>query len=186
MLQEILGIIAGIIAFSAYIIYYYAILKGETKPSRATWWIWTVVGTIIGLSYFFSGATYTIWVPLGEALGPLGVAILSVKYGVGGWTPFDRWCILGASISLAIWFASGSALLALLSSLCIDLSAALPTIKKIRKDPSTEDKFAWSLTSLANFMNMGAVNTITFAVLIYPIYAAIIDLVILFYIWRRK
>jgi len=186
MYQELLGIIAGIIAFSAYLLYYFSILKKKTVPSRTTWWIWTVVGSIIGISYFFSGARTTIWVPLGEVAGPLGVAILSIWYGEGGWTKFDRYCIVGAIISLLVWFVSGSAVLALISSLGIDLSAALPTIKKIYKDQKSEDRVAWSMTSFANLLNIIAIDKFILGVIIYPLYAMVIDATILFMLWRKK
>ncbi len=43
----VFGIIAGILSFSAYIFYIAAILKGTTRPNRATWFIWSAIGVII-------------------------------------------------------------------------------------------------------------------------------------------
>ena len=80
-IKVVLGIIAGIIAFLAYIVYLISILRGKTKPNRATWWIWAFMGLVVGLSYHSSGAVNTIWVPYVEFLGPFSIAILSIKYG---------------------------------------------------------------------------------------------------------
>src|SRR3989338_2992942 len=78
--KSVLGIIAGIIALLAYVVY---IFRGKSKPNRVTWWIWAFMGLVLALSYKFSGADNTVWVPYVEFLGPLTIAILSIKYGEG-------------------------------------------------------------------------------------------------------
>ncbi|MDB5190001.1 MAG: hypothetical protein JWN49_327 [Parcubacteria group bacterium] len=45
-----LGIFAGLISATAYIVYFVSILKGNSKPSRVTWWIWTFMGAILAAS----------------------------------------------------------------------------------------------------------------------------------------
>src|SRR5688572_11025851 len=90
------GKVAGVVSFVAFVPYILAILRGETKPNRATWWIWTVVGFMLGASYYSSGANNTIWVPVSYIVGPLVTALLSIKYGEGGWNRFDKGCLLGA------------------------------------------------------------------------------------------
>ena len=78
-IKVVLGIIAGLIALSAYLVYVISIFRGGSKPNRATWWIWSFMGLILALSYQFSGASNTIWVPYVEFLGPLIIAILSIN-----------------------------------------------------------------------------------------------------------
>ena len=89
-MYKLIGVFAGIISMIAFVPYIISILKKETQPSRASWIIWTVVALMILSSYKMSGAVETIWVPVSYFLGPFVVAILSVKYGVGGWTRMDR------------------------------------------------------------------------------------------------
>jgi hypothetical protein len=48
------GEIAGIIALVACPIYVHDILRGVTRPNRATWWIITLVGCLIAASYWES------------------------------------------------------------------------------------------------------------------------------------
>ncbi len=185
-IHAILGVLAGIVAFLAYIIYIIAIVRGFTKPSRTTWWIWSALGIIIGFSYFLSGAEDTIWVPLGEVIGPLAIAILSIKYGVGGWTPIDKFAIIGSLVSLVLWGISGSALVALVASLSIDFLAVIPTVFKTYYNPQEEDRLAWSLTGIGNFLNLFAVEKWIFAIAVYPVYAAVIDGVVLALLFRKK
>lgn len=164
------GQAAGVVALAAFIPYIVSILRKRTKPNRASWIIWTAVGAIIASSYWASGARHTIWVPIAYAVGPLMVLFLSVSYGKGGWTWFDRYCLFGAGISLAIWWAFCSPLVALLMNIFIDFMGVLPTAKKVFHEPETEDKTAWTVSVLSSVINLFAVENWVFAVAVYPLY----------------
>ena len=164
------GKVAGVISLVAIVPYILAILRGETKPNRATWWIWTIVGLMLGASYYSSGANHTMWVPVSYIIGPIVTAVLSIKYGVGGWTRFDKSCLFGAGASVVLWWMFSSPLAALLINLFIDFMGALPTIRKAYHEPESEDRAAWVLASAANTANLFAVERWTFTIAIYPIY----------------
>lgn len=169
-ITAVAGKVAGVVSLVAFIPYILAILRGETRPNRATWWIWTVVGLMLGASYYSSGANHTIWVPVSYIIGPLATAILSIEYGEGGWTRFDRSCLLGAGVSMVLWWIFSSPLIALLINLFIDLMGALPTIRKAYHEPESEDRLTWALFFAGNTVNLFAVETWTFAISVYPIY----------------
>jgi len=185
--KVVLGIIAGVIAFSAYIVYIISIFQGRSKPNRATWWIWAFMGLVLALSYQFSGAINTIWVPYVEFLGPLSIAILSVKYGEGGLNnKTDLVCLFGAIVSIILWIIFNNPVVALITNLAIDSFAIIPTIKKSYLRPEGEDFWAWFGTGLADTLNMFAVERFTFAILIYPIYMLVSDLIIILILLFRK
>ncbi len=177
-ITAIAGRVAGILALAGGIPYIIAILRKQTKPNKATWWIWTVVGFTLGASYYSSGADHTIWVPVSYIIGPFVVAILSLKYGEGGWTRFDRICLLGAVISVALWWMSNSPLIALCINLFIDFMGALPTIRKSYYKPEGEDRSAWIIFLIGNTVNLFAVEKWTFAIAAYPIYMFVADCLI--------
>lgn len=186
-LKEGLGIIAGIIALLAYVIYIISIFRGKSKPNRATWWIWAFMGLVLALSYKFSGAENTVWVPYVEFLGPLSIAILSVKYGEGGLKDrTDLLCLFGVVISVILWIVFDSPLVALITNLAIDSFAIIPTIKKSYLRPEGEDFWAWFGTGLADTLNLFAVEKFTFAILLYPIYMLVSDLIIICILFLRK
>lgn len=179
------GIVAGVISFGAYILYIYSILKGETRPSRATWWILTVVGTVTGVSYYFSGAVETIWVPVADVLGIFIIAVLSIKYGEGGLNIFDISCFVVAIFSLLLWYIFKTPIIALLLNLIMDFVGILPTIKKSYLEPTKESRLSWLLTFIGNVVNFGAVNIFTFGVLLYPIYMSISSGVVTLLLYKR-
>jgi hypothetical protein len=162
--------VAGGISIVAFFMYLRPILKGKLKPNRATWWIWTVVGFMLSASYFSSSKNHTVWIPVLYAAVPLFVAILSIKYGKGGWTPFDRYCLLGAGLSMLLWWILNSPLIALLINLLIDFLGALPTIRKVYYEPRSEDRAAWTWFFAGNTVNLFAVKSWKFTDASYPIY----------------
>ena len=180
------GVVAGIFSFSAYLFYIIAIVKGKTKPNRSTWFIWAFIGLMLAISYKASGAEDTIWVPISEAIAPSIIALLSVKYGVGGADKIDIFAFLGSLVSLFLWWYYDSAVIALLTNLAIDFFAAIPTIKKSWINPEHEDRFAWSLTTMGNIFNLFAIDKLMFGVLIYPIYTFLIDGVITGLLFKKK
>lgn len=185
--KAVLGIIAGIIAFSAYIVYIVSIIRGRTKPNRATWWIWAFMGLVIGLSYYVSGAVNTIWVPVVEFIGPLVIALLSIKYGEGGLNnKTDLVCLFGAIVSIILWIIFNNPVVALVINLVVDSFAVVPTIKKSYLRPEGEDFWAWFGTGLADSLNMFAVERFTFAILVYPIYMLVSDFIIIFILLLKK
>lgn len=185
-LTSIFGIAAGIFSFSAYLFYIVAILRGTTKPSRSTWFIWAFIGIILAVSYRASGAEDTIWVAVSEAIAPTVIALLAIKYGVGGTDKIDIIAFAGSLFSLVLWWVFGSPIIALVTNLAIDFFAALPTIKKTRCNPHEEDRFAWTLTQTGNLLNLFAIDKLIFGVLVYPIYTFIIDGVITGILYRKK
>ena len=186
--KSVAGVIAGGISLLAYLLYNLAIFRGETKPNRATWWILTVVGLLILTSYYAEGARETIWVPLAYVLGPLVIAILSIKRGQGGWTYFDKWCLAGSGISVLLWFLTSQPFIALCINIFIDFLGLLPTIKKSYEKPESEDRTAWVVEVIANAINLLAVKSWIVTLYIYPVYLVVINSVvaILLIIGRSK
>ncbi|MFA6365385.1 MAG: hypothetical protein WCW78_03215 [Candidatus Paceibacterota bacterium] len=91
-IKAVFGVLAGLFSIASYVPYIRSILnpKGGTKPNRASWFIWAGVSGIIAVSSYASGARETIWVPIGYVIGSSIIALFSIKYGEGGWTPFDQ------------------------------------------------------------------------------------------------
>ncbi len=183
---KLFGELAGIISVAAYLPYIRAILKGQATPNRASWVIWTIISGSIFFSYSSAGATDTIWVSAGYALGSFIVSLLSIKYGEGGWTKLDQRCLASAAIGLFLWWAFDSPLFALYTSTGVDAIASIPTVKKAYKNPLSEDKIAWALFWAGAFMNVLAVDKWKFVIYIYPIAIfLIISVIAPLVIWDR-
>jgi len=186
MNKEFIGIIAGIISFIGYFPYIYSVLHHKTKPSRSSWWIWSLVGLTILLSYYWVGARNTIWIPLVFFICPLIVAILSIWFGEGKQlNKLDKTCILGAFISLIPWIIFQSAQITLLINIFIDFLGFLPTIKKTFLNPLYESKISWILFFLGSVLNIMAIEEFSFIISSYPIYMFTMDIIMLFLLYKK-
>jgi len=184
-LKEIFGIFAGGISLLAYVFYIVAILKKTTKPSRSSWWIWTLIGLVIVLSYHAVGATYTIWVPVSFFIGPLIIAILSIWHGEGtGLETLDKVCLLGSIIGILLWVLFDSAEIALFINIFVDLLGYIPTLKKTQKNPLSESKITWIIFTTGSILNLMAIEDWVLHISIYPIYMFIMDIIMLLLIYK--
>ncbi len=172
-MTQLAGWLAGAVSFVSTARYLVAILRGGTRPNRATWWILTLVGGLVAASYYESGARHTMWVPVSYVIGPLAVALVSLRYGEGGWTRLDRYCIAVALLGAVVWSALSSPFAALLCFLCIDFAGLLPTLRKSYREPRGEDGLAWVLAAFAGAINLLAIERWEARIAIYPVYIAL-------------
>ncbi|MBI2610414.1 hypothetical protein HYW60_00545 [Candidatus Kaiserbacteria bacterium] len=147
-----------------------------TKPNRATWFIWAFVGAVMLPAYSQSGAEETIWVPAALTAGPLIVALLSLKWGEGGWTRFDQACLAGACVSVAMWYITGSPIVGLLFILATDGFGALATIRHAYRRPEEENRLAWTLFLVGDVANLLAVTDWSWSA--FPIWCLPVALVV--------
>jgi hypothetical protein len=185
--QVIFGQIAALINLVAYLPYLTSILMLQTKPSRTTWWIWSGLEIMLSASYVMSGAGSTMWLPIAAFIGMLLTAILSLFYGKKEWTAVDTICSVGSIIGLIVWYITGSSVIALCSFLTIDILAAIPTFVKSYKNPYEEDLLAWKITLFSGLLNLIALDSISFAIWILPVYnLAIYAIVVAILMLKRR
>ncbi|MBI5224142.1 hypothetical protein HY990_07015 [Candidatus Micrarchaeota archaeon] len=164
------SILSALIYLLAFVRYIYATFKSGTRPNRATWFIWLVLGFVLLVSSYATGARETLPLLIVNQLGFVAIFFISLRSGEGGWTNFDKFCLIGAAMALLCWFFSGSAIYALLIGILIDLFGALPTFKKAYLDPKHEDTITWILFLLGNSVNLLAIPSWTLELSIYPVY----------------
>jgi hypothetical protein len=169
-MHEVVGEVAGVVALGGFAPYVVSIVRRRTVPERATWWIWTLVGAMLCASYYAAGARGSIWVPVGYVVGPLVTAILALRYGEGGWSRFDRACLAGSALSLALWLVSGSPMVALVANVAVDFSGALPTLRKTYLEPWSESAASWAIFLVANALNLAALDGWSVETALYPLY----------------
>jgi hypothetical protein len=179
----ILGILAAVVGTAASIPYILSIRAGKTKPDKTSWLIWTAVGLLMFASYWSVGARDTVWITL--PVGIAAIAAFSLKYGVGGWSVFDRACALAAFAGLLLWWLSGLAITALALAMVADIIGYFPTIKKTWDKPNSEDRLTWGMYLLAAVFNFLAINSWTPEIAIYPTYILVFNALV-FWLAVRK
>lgn len=189
-IAPIAGVSAGVLDFFAFLPYIRSILRHETKPNRATFTIWTVVSTVILLSYFSAGARDTIWFVLVYSIMQYIVFGLSFKYGMGGFNKLDILCLLAALVGVILWMRTKNPLSALYINIVLEAIGYAPTIKKAYTHPETENTFAWIVSMTAAFVNIFAITSFVLHIALYPFVIltcnSIVTLLLLFSPYNRK
>lgn len=175
---QLFGYISAILSIIMIIPYVVDILKKTTKPERASWLIWTVLGFIAFFSQLAKGATDSLWLTAGQTIAVLIVFILAIKRGVGGLTKHDIKALIVAGIGLLLWFLTNEALYALLIVIAIDFIGVFLTTIKAYKDPKSETMSTWLLSGTSGIFGALAVGSFSFVLLLYPIYIIIANYVV--------
>lgn len=91
-------------------------------------------------------------------------------------------------MSLGLWFFfQEHPSVALISSLSVEFVAMIPILKKAYLNPFEEDITAWLLSFVAAVMNIYAIETWSFLVVLLPFYEfAIVGMIVLFLSRRGK
>lgn len=165
-----IGQIAGAIALISFVPYIISIFRYKTKPHRSSFAIWSLVGIVTIASYIAGGAHTAIWVGLVYAFFGTVVFLLSLKYGVGGFSKLDIACMLGAVFGIVLWISTKDPKTALYTGIAVEVLGQIPTWRKSYLQPDTEDTFSWGMDSFAALLNLFAITSLKPQILVYPVW----------------
>lgn len=189
MISEVAGYLSGLAILLSFAPYIRDIFLGKTKPERMSWLIWAILGLISFSSQFAKGASYSLLMTGAQAIGDLFIFILAIRFGLGGFLKRDIVALIGAGISLFLWYITKEAAVALFLVIFIDAIGVILTIIKAYEKPNTETVSAWFLTFLGGFLGCLAVGSLNFILLAFPFYICLASLAILIAImlgWRSN
>lgn len=177
-MTALFGYIAAILSILKVAPYIRDILKGKTKPERASWFIWTVLVWIALFSQLAKGATDSLWLTIGLAVAMLSVFFLSLKFGAGGFERKDKIALVIAAIGLVLWFVTNEATYALAIVIMIDAVGTALTAMKSYRNPSSETLSTWILSIPAGAFGVLAVGSLEPILLAYPVYITVANITI--------
>lgn len=169
-------LLAGAIALGGYVPYAFDIIKGRAQPARAArvMFLFLLIITVLQQNSVHSGSLIAF--TIGELTGSVAILALAIKYGVGGLARLDLACYLLLIIDVVVWLVTGNALLALHLSVLADLIAFMPTLVKTWHKPKSETPIFFITGIIAPMLNIAATGRYSYAVLLFPVYLALINL----------
>lgn len=168
-----LGWLSFAILLSSYIPYIIDIVKGNTKPERAAFFIWTVLGFSLVSSQLAEGGRESVLLSVGGTIGPLIVFLLSIKYGVGGFLLRDKLSLAFAGLGLLLWYLTNNAAFALWITILVDMSAFYLVLIKTYNDPSSELPLLWGGGVITGLLSAVSVGRFDVNLLAFPTYYAL-------------
>ena len=143
------GIAAALLQILGFVVIGAAVLRGQAKPNRCSWLIWSVVASLAAAGSWQAGAT---WPLAGAAMNAVGcVAILVLTWRRGNFVAnrVDLTCLAVAAAGIAAWLTTSDPVAGLLLFLFADACGAVPTIRGVVRAPRGESALGWALLALA-------------------------------------
>jgi len=166
-LNEVLNGAASLLVIAAYFPYVIAILEGKTRPSKATWIIWTAINVMIAGGMLQSGALNAQIAAV--TIGDILIVGLAFRYGTPGWKPVEKICLVLAALGAIAWVVTKDPLMAIVIGLAITVLGSVPTATKVWDDPGSENATAFGLMFLSCVVQTAAIPQWTFANALQPI-----------------
>lgn len=142
-----LSLLSGLLFIVGFVPYSIEILQKKTLPSKATWIIWISLDVITMAGMIAKHAVnFQI---IGCVTGGTIVMLLSIKYGVPGWTKLDKLCLSGAVLGLALWAISRNPMVGMATSLSVTFLGSFPTFVSAWEDYHRESRLSWTIFFLS-------------------------------------
>ncbi|APX12499.1 hypothetical protein [Tateyamaria omphalii] len=168
---RLFGLASALLSIYAFYPYARDVLRGHTRPQRACWLIWSVLGSIALMSQIVEGATASLWFAAIQVGWTIVIFGLSIWRGQGRFlNPGDEYILIAATLGLALWASTDTAAYALVITISISMLGGAATIAKAYRAPETETMSTWVISWLAALCAICAVGHLDWVLLAYPLY----------------
>ena len=167
----LIGIASALLTVLAFAPYIRDTWRGETRPQRSTWFIWSVLSTIALISQIYEGAGASLWFAGAQVAGTIVICGLAIHRGFGAFLSGSDWLVLGlAGCGVVLWAITEDAAYALAITIAISLLGGSVTVLKAFREPDTETMSTWFISLFAALLGLAAVGSPDPLLLAYPLY----------------
>ena len=172
-----IGVLAQFISVLSYI---KAMMRGEAKPNRVSWFFWIIAPLIGSIAAFMAGVRWALVPVIMSWFGPFLVFSFSLFNKQAYWKlqPFDYWCAVFSGLALLLWGLTKQPLVAIIFSVLADFLAAIPTIIKARKFPETEKFGPYLAGAFSATLSLLIVKSWLLTEILFPAYLIFVNLLI--------
>jgi hypothetical protein len=182
----VLGLLAALVGIADTIPYIRDTLSGATRPHRGTWLIWSCLAVVVCLSQHADGASWSLLMTATQALLTSVIFLLAIRRGEGGVSAAERLMIAIAGSGVIVWIVADEPIVATACVVAADLLGAAMMAPKTYHDPQSETLATFTLASLSGALAAGAVGPAEPALLLYPVYFALVNGAIAMLIYQRR
>lgn len=163
-------------------------IKGNTKPNKVTWLLWSVAPLIATLAAISDGVKWSALPVFMSGFGPLLVLLASFINKSAYWKieKFDYLCGLCSVLALVLWGVTKEPAIAIIFAIASDALAAIPTLIKSWKHPETETVDVYTTGLFNSITSFAAIRIWNFAEIAFPIYLMVINSSLIFSVLRKR
>ncbi len=188
MIPEKIIYIAVLLNFIGHVLYARSIVKQHAKPNLVSWFIW-MVAPFLGVYFEIkAGAGLSVLPIFVAGLGSLLILAVATFTKNGFWkvSALDIYCGLFSLLALVFYVLTHNLGVSILFAILSDGLAAVPTITKSWKFPETEMWAPYLLPIFSNIVGLMIIKDWSFSIYAFGVYFIILDLTIVFCIYRKK
>jgi hypothetical protein len=185
MANILFGLIV-IIGISSYVIALRQIFKGRYAPnafSRVVWFMLAIIS--FGSVVASDGTLASIVLAAVFLLGNAAMCAASLWRGSRAIGVLELICCFLLAASVLVWIIFNAPLISLCTTLFAHFVGAIPTYKRVLKDPRSEDIGFWSLFFTASAISLIASWGMPLASVVFPIYLTLFEGSMVFLSLRR-
>lgn len=137
-----LGAAVNVLAGIGYVM---ATVRGQARPNRVTWGLWSITAWLAFFGQLAEGVGLAVVLTLSVATIP--TLIFFGSFIGGAYWKFSKLDIVCLSLSLVAligWQLTASGLVAIVLSIAVDLLAGIPTIVQAWREPESESHIAYT------------------------------------------
>ena len=163
-------------------------LRGNTKPNKVTWLMWSVAPLIATFAALADGVGWSVLPVFIAGFGPLLVFIASFVNKNSHWEleTFDYLCGFCSVLALVLWGITKEPVIAIVFAIASDGFAAIPTLVKSWKYPETETAAAYTTGLFSALTSFTAIKIWNFSSYAFPAYLVIAETLFILSIYHRK
>ncbi len=172
MIDERFVYLAVVINFLGSLGYLQETLKGNVRPNKVTWFLWSLAPFIAFAAEINQGVGLASFLTFTVGFGTLVIFIASFVNKKAQWeiTKFDLICGTLSIIGLILWGLTRVGNLAILFAILADALAAIPTVVKSYKAPETENYKVFLTGGLSAIITLLTIKQWNFAHYAFPLY----------------
>ncbi|RJQ37885.1 hypothetical protein C4559_02755 [Candidatus Microgenomates bacterium] len=177
MIDEKFIFLGVFISFIGGVSYLISTIKGETKPNKVTWFLWTVAPFIAFFSQIKQGVGLSSLLAFMTGFNPLLIFCASFINKKAYWkiSNFDLICGFLSLAGIALWYITKIGDLAIIFSIFADALASIPTLIKSYKAPETENYLIFFLGAINAVIVLLTLKVWNISFAAFPIYILLIN-----------
>lgn len=168
-MKETFAAIAAVLAIIGNIPYIVDIFKGRVQPHAYTWFVWTLVTSIVFFGQLAKGAGIGALPTAASGIFTLLIFLLSLKNGFKHIAGIDTLFLVLALAGIVPWIVTNDPTISVVIAVAIDLTAFIPTLRKTWLDPSTESPLLYGSNVLRHILALLSMQTYNVATTLHSI-----------------
>lgn len=181
-----LGILAATLQIGSYLVYFFGIYKGKTKPHAFTWFVGSIINVIGFAAVLVAGGGAGAWTLAVNMVLCFAIAVTGLWQGVVIYDLYDWLALSGGILGAVLWALTKNPLSAVILIALSDIISFVPTFRKAYRKPFEENAISFSMGVVVYIISLFALQTLTVTTWLYSAEIILVDAALVAFILLRR